>query len=595
MKTIADNKTSFAHLPVYELKSQVDWKIALLELAFPERCKGFKITQSIEDKNRAFNFALNEIKTTETRLYEFIATNDFGALFGFPYEFLDEKTNQVVVGYLALYASKTLEAISRVIDEYLNLEDPSPLSTWTLRQILLDSITSLGAGLEGEQQESAIRILATMILIVEQPELDFDQQTFFEALEKQSQRITDRQEAFESGLLLSDFPPEKLDSWEDFRQALQECAFGRAKALEYFKDTVTPDKQTALIKRTDKRLLEVWGDKAKWQRNFEKIAQDRGLHSRVEVEFLLKQNEKRLEAVLASDEKPRIYAFISPPDPASVLKTQKASLMQLEYSTLPRVIALDTLEGFDRKYLKLKHRLEDAHYGLSLPKSSCESLRSLVEPILAVYILTCYPEFPEHLPSKENSAHKLKHYDSEYNLQCIEKRIGLHVVPGLLSHQQRFKRILRALKAPDDTYSETEDEQWSYIYDELDRQYALKGSTNEDYKPHSTENTSHRLDTTDKQVTPQERQKMLGLYDSGSISRQVLAQFLLNFGECVRYEDLQYLIWKKPSNNNKRPYNNAEKACSEIQKDLEPLGFLLEAHKGNNKTIGRKMIRKGTL
>lgn len=290
--------------------------------------------------------------------------------------------------------------------------------------------------------------------------------------------------------LLSDLPPEKLDSWEDFRQALQECAFSRAKALQYFKDYELPDKQADLIKRTDKRLLEVWGDKEKWQRDFAKYASEDWV-SQVQLEDAIKRIEKSLEAdfgrslhgkslfqgllAMGVENHNRVEHLpeLSGLNRDDVL-SKLAGLKRVQHSIKPDELARRKVETYDKDYLKLKHSLEDIYYGKSIAPEDSASLRSRVGHLLAVYIITCYPEFPEHLPSKEKSAHKFKHYDPEYILQCIEKRLDLHVAPGLFTHQQRYKQILMTLRAPSEAYNLTEDEQWSYIVSEMNRQYPQK-------------------------------------------------------------------------------------------------------------------------
>lgn len=219
-------------------------------------------------------------------------------------------------------------------------------------------------------------------------------------------------------LLLSDLPPHKLTSWEDFRQALQECAFSRAKALQYFKDYTMPDKQADLIKRTDKRLLEVWGDKEKWQRAFAKYASE-DWASQVQLEDAIKRIEKSLEAdfgrslhgkslfqgllAMGVENHNRVEHLpeLSGLNRDDIL-LKLADLKRVQHNIKPDELARRKVETYDKDYLKLKHSLEDIYYGKSIAPENSASLRSRVGHLLAVYIITCYPEFPEHLPSKEN-------------------------------------------------------------------------------------------------------------------------------------------------------------------------------------------------
>ena len=89
----------------------------------------------------------------------------------------------------------------------------------------------------------------------------------------------------------------------------------------------------------------------------------------------------------------------------------------------------------------------------------------------------------QHLPSQANSVTSEKSqspeggyklYDHEYVIASIEERLGIHIVKGLLSHEERYKQVLLTLRAPSEAYSLTGDKLWSYVVNEVNRQFPLK-------------------------------------------------------------------------------------------------------------------------
>jgi hypothetical protein len=203
-------------------------------------------------------------------------------------------------------------------------------------------------------------------------------------------------------VLLSDHPPTAFNTWEDARQALQECSFGRGLVPKYFPASQTLDEQRALIVLNDRRLRELYGSRDKWLKSFTESAIEIMAEPQVRIEELLKRIEKQIDLTYYQPLKPYegmakaipVYTAMQRED----LLKKKAELKTFEHYAKPEVHAERAVDEYERRYLKLKHLFEDLHRQKCTSPEASQPLRSQVDFLFAAYIISCHPEFPAHLP-----------------------------------------------------------------------------------------------------------------------------------------------------------------------------------------------------